>query len=186
MQVIGTIFTKPGQFGDFNWMIGNKDYDDSLFIFNDNEEHHETCRQGAGNAIIRKFNKYSNLDVPRSIGIPTGTLNIGGYTTFDLETRNKIDNYFKELEELVEKYKYTRIYYSAESNGLVGTSIFKVNHKVLEYITWKIHLLSENPIQIIRCIKPLNEQIDESYFANYNTESEDDDNDIESESEDDI
>lgn len=181
MQVIGTIFTKPGQFGDFYWMIGNKDYDGSLFIFNDNEEYHDTCRQGAGNAIIRKFNKYSNLEIPRSVGIPTGTLSEGGYKSFNLEVKNKIDGYFKELDELVEKYKYNKIYYSAELNGLVGTSIFKVNRKVLEYITWKIHLLTENPVQIIKCIKSFNKQIDSDYFNYYNLESE---SESESESED--
>ncbi len=173
MQVIGTIFTKPNQFGDFNWMILNPEYDNSLFIFNDNEEHHNSCRQGGGNAIIRKYNKYSSLDTPRSVGIPTGTMALGGYRTFNQEIKNKIDNYFEEIIELVNKYKYTTIYYSSElsNNGLIGTSIFKVNHKVLEYITWKIHSLSTNPIKIIKCIKSFKDQVDESYFDDYESDS---------------
>ena len=153
-------------------MISNPEYDNSLFIFNDNEEHHNSRRQGAGNAIIRKFNKYSDLDVPRSAGIPTGTMAEGGYNTFNQEIKNKIDGYFEEVYELINKYNYNTLYYSAETNGLVGTSIFKVNHKVLEYITWKIHSLTNKPIKIIKCIKSFDEQVDSDYFENFESDIE--------------
>ena len=172
VQVIGVRYTSPGIYGDFNWMITQPEFSNALFIFNDNEEHHNSNKRGAGNAIIRQYNKYSDLDVPRSVGIPTGTMSSGGYTTFNLETKNKIDGYFNELTELITQHKYTHLYYSAESNGMIGTSIFKVNHKVLEYITWKIHSLTNKPIKIIKCIKSFDEQVDSDYFENFESDIE--------------
>jgi hypothetical protein len=38
VQVIGTQFSKPGETGDFGWMLQESEYDDALFVFNDNEE----------------------------------------------------------------------------------------------------------------------------------------------------
>lgn len=174
MEVIGTIYNGSNRFGDFNWMIKNPIYNDALFLFNDNEEYHNTCQPGAGNAIIRKYNKFSDLVVPRSAGIPTGTMRAGGYTKFNHEIKNKIDGYYNEIKELIEKHKYTTIYYSSEPTGLIGTSIFKVNYKVLEYITSKIHLFSNGTIKIIKNISSINHHFDESYFDQSESESESD------------
>ena len=177
IQLVGVKFVKPNQFGDFEWMCNQEIYSDSLFIFNDNEEHHNSNKRGAGNAIIRQYNKYSDLDVPRSVGIPTGTMSSGGYTTFNLETKNKIDGYFNELTELITQHKYTHLYYSAESNGMIGTSIFKVNPKVLEYITWKIHSLTSKPIKIVTCVRSFAHQINSDYFDEFDLNDDSDDSD---------
>jgi hypothetical protein len=150
IQIYGVKFSKRNQFGDFYWMCNLEEYSDSLFIFNDNEEYHETSRGGAGNAIMRTFNKYSKLTVPKSAGIPTGTLTYGGYDVFDEHVKNTIDNSIQEIEELINKYEYKKIYYSSEPDGLLGTSIFEVNKKVIAYITWKIHQLSTKQVQIIK------------------------------------
>ena len=65
MQVIGSIFGGGGKAGDFGWMIQQPEYDDALFIFNDNEEQFLAfrknpksgagCARGGGNAIIRPY-----------------------------------------------------------------------------------------------------------------------------------
>ena len=60
MKVTGTIFKNRNEFGDFMWMKDQKEYSNSLFIFNDNTEYHDTNRRGAGNAIMRMFNKYND------------------------------------------------------------------------------------------------------------------------------
>ena len=65
-------------------MIKQPEFKNCLFIFNDNVEYHMSNRKGAGNAIIRQYNKhsqrcigsesYSNLEKPMSAGISTGTI----------------------------------------------------------------------------------------------------------------
>lgn len=81
VEVIGTILTAKGREGDFQWMIHQPQYNDALFLFNDNEEYHYTSRKGRGNAIVRCFNKHSKHPIPRAAGIPTGTRSDGGYET---------------------------------------------------------------------------------------------------------
>ena len=63
IQIIGTVFSRPGMHGDFLAMLKSDSFDDALFIYNDNEESRYTCIRGGGNASIRpynKFNKYNN------------------------------------------------------------------------------------------------------------------------------
>ncbi len=144
-KIIGVRYIESGSYGDFNWMIKQPEYSDSLFIFNDNEEHHETNKKGLGNAIIRPWNKYGDEKNPRSAGIPTGTLKLGGYLELTNNVKDTIDNAIIEIEELIQKYKFSTIYYSVGSNGKLGTSIFYVDHNVVNYIDEQINLLG------IRC-----------------------------------
>jgi hypothetical protein len=152
IQLIGVKFVKPNQFGDFNWMCQQDEYSDALFIFNDNEEYHDTCKGGAGNAIMRKYNKYSKLNKPKSAGIPTGTLEHGGYQSLNVHSIKQIDNAFEEIIELVKVFKYKQIYYSSEPDGKLGTSIFNVDSKVIKYITNILFSLTTNPVQIIKIL----------------------------------
>jgi hypothetical protein len=138
IKVIGTLFESLNKFGDFYWMIQNPLYNKSLFIFNDNEEYHYTSRKGKGNACIRVFNKYSNLPIPRSAGIPTGKLSTGGYTELNQYTKNIIDSTINEIKSLILKYKYDTIYFSSNSEGKLGTSLFNVSSDVINYITDEI------------------------------------------------
>ena len=74
-MIIPTAFTKLGEYGDFEFMIKSKLYDDCLFIYNDNTENRHGSYKGKGNAIIRPWNKYNkNLEIPKSAGICTGSL----------------------------------------------------------------------------------------------------------------
>ncbi len=168
VQVIGIKYSRGGIFGDFKWMCTRDEYENSLFLFNDNEEYHYTCRSGAGNAIMRRYNKYSDLDIPISAGIPTGTLARGGYAKLTTHSKTCIDDAFKEIDELLSKYKYSRIYYSAETDGQLGTSIFRVDPDVIKYITAKIFNLSDCPVQIIKTMEM-------DYFSDEKFEIMDDD-----------
>ncbi len=156
VNLIGTIFSGSNKFGDFNWMIQQEEFDNSLFIFNDNEEHHNTNIKGGGNAVIRCFNKYSNLDKPRSAGVITGTLQDGGYSYFTIDIMQKITECFDEIKYLINKYNYNTIYYSSDLEGRIGTSIFNVDTKVIDFITFNLHSLTRKPIQVIKEIKPIN------------------------------
>ncbi len=144
MKVTGTIFVNRNEIGDFMWMKDQKEYSNSLFIFNDNTEYHDTNRKGAGNAIMRKYNKYNeDLEKPISAGIPTGTLEDGGFDELTQEIKKIIDDSFEEIKELIKKYKYEEVIYSSDKDGNLGTSIFEVNKDVINYITFLIRSLEK-------------------------------------------
>ena len=146
-QIYGTKFVKRGIFGDFDFMCNQDIYNNSLFIFNDNEEQHNTCISGGGNAIIRKYNKYNkNLCKPKSTGIPTGNFQNGGFKELTDEVICVINNSINEIKELLNLYNYENIYFSVGNNRLLGTSIFNVDINVLEYINTMILSLSDKNI----------------------------------------
>ena len=139
--IIGTVFTKKGVEGDFEWQIKSGQYEDSLFIFNDDEMRRKWKKAGGGNAIIRKYNRYACPDQPRAVGVCTGNGN-GGYSSLDGHVKAVIDDCIKEVRNTIQQYGYKKVYYSANKpNGLLGTSIFQVDHNVLQYITEQIHQL---------------------------------------------
>jgi len=139
MEIIANIYKGREQEGDFYWMIKQDKYKDILFIFNDNEEYHYTNRRGAGNAVIRKYNKYNNKLVrPRSAGIPTGTLEDGGYQELTEYVKKQVTEAIEEIKEIIRVYEYKKICYSAEKDGILGTGLFTVSKEVLIYITEKI------------------------------------------------
>lgn len=152
IEVIGIKFTSRNRYGDFYWMCNNDKYSESLYIFNDNEEYHNTSQRGAGNAVMRSFNRHSNHKTPLSAGIPTGTMANGGYQKFTPKIKKVIDDSINEIIELIIIYKYKTVYFSAELDGKLGTSIFDVNPKVINYITNRIYELTLNPVKIIKSL----------------------------------
>lgn len=129
------------QEGDFTWMIKNRNYSDALFIFNDNVYDHKKYFRGGGNAAIRPYNKYNpEIQVPRSAGIPTG--DTGGFSTLDENAKYHIDKTIEEIKELIEEHGFSRVYYSADEDGKLGTSIFTIGDDVRDYITEQIQSMS--------------------------------------------
>ena len=143
IRVIGNVFRARNKEGDFLWMIKSGNYEDCLFIFNDCEEDHHSCKVGGGNAVIRQFNKYSKGKV-YSAGISTGNrFGNGGYSSLTDEVKVTIDKCFDEINELIQTGRYSTIYYSADSSGLLGMSIFNIHISVREYITDKLLSLAQ-------------------------------------------
>jgi hypothetical protein len=141
IRVVGTVFKKRGEEGDFDWMIRSGKYNDALFIYNDDEMRQHWKKAGTGNAIIRKYNRYA-LARPSSAGVVTGA-GSSGYSKLTEEVKQKIDGCFSGIRELCSLHGYKTIYYSASTpNGLLGTSIFVVNPDVLKYITEGLHALA--------------------------------------------
>jgi hypothetical protein len=143
VKLIPIQFNGIGKVGDFNWMIKQPQYHDVLFLFNENVEsfYNGYSGPGAGNAVIRPY-RYNNPI--RSMSIPTGYINYneegwrGGFKRLDDKTKSIIDHAFKLIEEELAKGKINKIYYSAEKDGRLGTSIFKVNKEVIDYIMTKL------------------------------------------------
>jgi hypothetical protein len=139
--IVGTVFTKKGIEGDFEWQIKSGLYEDCLFLFNDDEMRRKWKKAGAGNAVIRKYNRYACPSRPRAVGICTGDAN-GGYSGLVAHAKEVIDDCIQDVRNTIQQYGYKKVYYSAKSpNGLLGTSIFQVNPEVLQYITEQIHKL---------------------------------------------
>jgi hypothetical protein len=171
--VTGTIFNKIDTYGDFYHMIQSEKYKDSIFIFNDNEEsyHTKSFQRGAGNACIRKFNKYNPQysENPMAVGIPTGTINNGGYEILNESNSTIINNCINQIIKIIHKHNKRRLFYSAQNmSGILGSGIFKINENVLQYITHKIYTLTNHQVKIIKSIDNL------SFIDNfkYNTKND--------------
>ena len=137
----GSAFRGRNEVGDFAWMIEQPDYDDVLFVFNDNEEqlraflfdseHGSGCSRGGGNAVIRPFRC---VDPPRAAGVPTGTLAGGGYPALTASARRAIADAMGVIDGLLATGRYRRIFYSAAPDGSLGTGIFTVGDEVRAHI----------------------------------------------------
>lgn len=147
IEIIPLMFNGPNQIGDFNWMIKRPEYNDILFLFNDNELQFAefinslgkptrppgACSVGGGNAIIRP---YQCLNPPRAAGIPTGDY-AGGYKNLTL-SKQFIDTAFVYIQQLLQSGRYKRVAYSAAEDGTLGTNIFAPSREVKQYILGKI------------------------------------------------
>jgi hypothetical protein len=137
--LVGTVYSGRRKWGDFTWMCQQPEFSHSLFLFNDNEEYHSTCRKGKGNAIMRRYNKWNRkLEKPIAAGIPTGTLRQGGYTSLDSHVINQVCNAMAEIRELLETYSYDTIVYSVDPSGKLGTNLFSVCPEVIDFIDSQI------------------------------------------------
>lgn len=148
VEIVPLRFTAPGLIGDFNWMIKQKEYDDTLFLFNDNEEQFiafafmnqqpEGCTPGGGNAVIRPY----QCTIPiRAAGIPTGN-RLGGYKNLQI-AKPLIDRAFNHIRNLLNSGDYDRVAYSAAADGYsLGTAIFSPSQEVKDYIVDQIYKLT--------------------------------------------
>jgi len=141
MRVIPSIFKGKNKEGDFNWMIKQKEYSNVLFLFNDNYENFNNCFPGAGNAIMRQYNKHSLLQITKSAGIPTGSINYGGFGFLSIFAKEWIDIAFHDIHDLLSTHEYDSVIFSADKNGKIGNSIFTFSEDVRDYITEQIYTL---------------------------------------------
>jgi hypothetical protein len=117
-------------FSDFGWMRNQLEFDDALFIFNDNEEtflaHLQNpneknglgCLSGGGNAVIRPW---QCEDRPRSAGVPTGTLSNGGYEDLSPEVVAIIDQAIAAIREDIARFNFKRVFFSSCEKGTTET-----------------------------------------------------------------
>lgn len=151
VKVTGSVFAGPGRDGDFKWMIEQSEYDDALFVFNDNEEQFMAfrtdprspsgCSAGGGNAAIRPW---QCADPPRAAGIPTGTLAGGGYPALTDRVREVIDAAIEHVGAVVKTIGYRRVFYSAaDGSGALGTGIFAVGDDVKRYVVTRLSALAD-------------------------------------------
>jgi len=154
ITVYGNIY-KGGK-SDYSHYITQ--YPNALLIINDNFIDSFTDSNGAGNASnnMRQHNIYSffkhNKLRPCIAGITTGLSSGKEYiagTTLNtklsdykyLTPKHVIDNEIKIIKYIMIVWGYTEIIYSSESNGILGSGIFKIPQDIKDYIThelWKL------------------------------------------------
>lgn len=156
IQLIASKFHGRGLDGDFNYMIRQDmelETDPlTLYIYNDNTESYysHNYKMGAGNAIIRQYNQFNpKMQRPFSAGIPTGSMEHGGFGELTQEAIQVINGSIKLIELLIKKHSIRTIYYSTnDESGLLGKSLFDVDNDVLMYITDKLKKLTINKVVI--------------------------------------
>lgn len=149
IEIIPSKFSERGKEGDFEYMIKrdmNLSQDPlTLYIYNDNTESYYSrgYRKGAGNAVIRHYNKFNPaFSRPFSAGIPTGSLENGGFQELGKTEIDVINGAVSIIKSIIKDYNIKKIYYSTNDNSeILGNSLFDVNNDVLFYITNKIKKL---------------------------------------------
>ena len=139
-NIHGIIYKKPNEYGDFNYMINSGDYDNVLFLFDDDQEMYNTSICGKGITKIRKYNEFSNNRNISSAGIIISSNNIG-FNILDDKNKNIINICFDKIINFIIEYKYKKLYYSCNENGLIKLNIQYVDSEVIKYITNKIESL---------------------------------------------
>jgi hypothetical protein len=154
-NVIPTVFTGTGKFGDWAWMREQAFWAHTLFVFNDNEEQFDAFvagsasgfSQGAGNAIARPWRR---LNPPMSAGVPTGKNGIG-YQHFDAGTKEKIDQSLTVIYDQLKTFYYDSLALSSNDNWTtLGSSTFEVDEQVLQYIFDRLNQTPEEWKQFIK------------------------------------
>jgi hypothetical protein len=140
LKIHGSVFVKPGQEGDYVWMLAQPEYINALFVFNDNTEQYMQYitgrggyRNGKGNAVVRPYRGY------RSAGIPTGSLRTGGFTKLGSKEKALIDGALAIIRDMLRTGVYDMVVYSDDGQGGLGTGIFRVNREVKDYIVKGLH-----------------------------------------------
>jgi len=163
IRVIATVFDEKGKWGDFGWMIEQKQYQKSIFVFNDNETqfnayHAQTpmgCMAGKRSDVVRP---YQCEEIPRAVGIPTGVdhdfvvltyrppkprVN-HGYLRLTNEVKTVIDRALERMDRVINNRRdVQRIYYSADKRDgeSLGTT-FEVGDDVKRYIVAGIYAVA--------------------------------------------
>jgi hypothetical protein len=102
IELIGTLYKKKGQYGDFEWQIKSRLYEVVLWIYNDDEKRRKWKKQYA---VIRKYtldkprsSGYNKLDKPRSSGYnKLDKPRSSGYNKLDKNTKKVIDEDIDEI-----------------------------------------------------------------------------------------
>lgn len=158
-QLQGIVYDRSNPHNtNFSKMIQQPRYENALFIFNDNEDDYlnTSCKKGSGNAAIRPY-QCDRVHQPRAIGIPTGAKrNISkgrfrnrGYNVNRPRDKRHIDSAINKVKRRLSKGTYSKVFYSTDKKGDLGTNIFRVDPETKSYIKNKL----KETVNEERCIK---------------------------------
>ena len=156
IEIVPVVYDRETKNGDFKAMIKSGKHNDTAFIINENLLHMsdwEDNTAGAGTAELRPLSWQYNQDNPKQseqalvVGIPTGvSIASRGFKALDQFSKKVLRLSFMRIVLLLRRFPHIqRIVYSAdpENRFLLGTSVFAVDEKVLQYISKSIWKLPE-------------------------------------------
>lgn len=159
VAVIGIVYDGPRKYGDFKWMLKQPEYEDALFIYNDNvkDSLDPNVMEGGGSAAIRNLSwRFSTP--PRSVGVPTGwSVASGGFDEMDIYSKKAIDFSIARIWKIIldSNSQVTKVIYSCsrEDKMKIGVSIFQPHSSILNYINDQLHNLqsayAHSPIHLL-------------------------------------
>ena len=155
VTVEGRPFSFRGREGDFEWMVKQPAYADTLFAISENfiDSVRDDAEEGGGTAILR-LKTPTHCTPPRAVGYTAGwSVDAGGFGAMDaLYVKRAIDLSLERFAIILDLYpQYTRVIYScAPTNpAQIGAGIFKATlcPAVVEYISLG-HLSHCKPTQV--------------------------------------
>lgn len=173
IKVIKSQFIESGIVGDFEFMIKQPEYCQTLFVFNDNEEQFlshllandnpygavqlklspmpqnpggNPCSEGGGNAAIRP---YQCAPHRRAVGIPTGNYQPKsphhmGYSSLDGHVRQMVSYSMLQIEAMLASGRFTALAFSYSPETKLGGRIFKTAQTVRDFIVEELLRVAGN------------------------------------------
>ena len=159
IKVVAMKFTARGTRGDFAWMSKQPEYDDHLFVFNENAHDgyannvYNGCNDkpfpGGGTAALRpQSHRFVKDGVPRAAGITTGWSVYGGFDEADIKnplTMRKLKCDLKHILVVVKRHKHIKyVVFSGDvvnDTLVLGCNIFKLPFFVQNKITNMLYKL---------------------------------------------
>lgn len=151
IRVVGVAYKRPNEYGDFNVMIKDPKYADTVLVFNDNvlDATSPNPAPGGGSAAIRLHAcRYAPRAPPRAAGIPTGwCVSSGGFV---LGHDGELEPFAARaivlaIERLVlvciqHRATVKRIVFSCDPSDptRIGTAIFSLDPKVRRFIQTRL------------------------------------------------
>jgi ribosome-associated translation inhibitor RaiA len=144
IRVKGLHYHGKDRIGDSEWMLklqdtGTRFKQRFVYIFNENVKDSDSGIKGGGSASARPWTKKSN---PTALGLPTGwSVESGGFKEMSIHVRKAIDTAFLKLELILQddqSIQYVFFSCSDDDPTQIGSSIFRINDNVLNYINEKL------------------------------------------------
>jgi len=138
----GIVYKNKNEYGDFSWMINTGDYNNVLFIFDDNSEDYETDIIRNDSSIIRQYNKFGKYENVHSAGILMGDFYKNGFTTLNIKNKEIIDISIESIRDLIIEYKYTELYFHSDEYGFIKSDSYYLDNNIINYISNQLFFLS--------------------------------------------
>ena len=138
----GIVYKNKDEYGDFYWMINTGDYNNVLFIFDDNYEDYDTNIIRNDSSIIRQYNKFGKYKNIHSAGVIMGDLYNNGFGILDIANKELIDKSIENIRDLIIEYKYTEIYFQSDEYGFIKSNLYYLDNGITNYVSTQLFSLT--------------------------------------------
>ena len=141
IKIRGNVYNSRDKNTDYKYLIQNNINPKTLYLFNDNVEHHKTAISQSGNAAVRNYNIYGRgINKAVVAGISTGEKQ-KGFSRLTPRVKSIIDDEFREVQNLLDTDRFDEVVYSSSKDGGLATQIFTPSDDVKDYIIAKLYTL---------------------------------------------